>query len=69
MDRRYELENLRRSLAMLTPGVSALSREQALHLVEQLAEVQDRLHKLRTGLQQLLDGDSNAGAKTPHADV
>jgi hypothetical protein len=54
MERRYELENMRRSLAMLTPGVRALTREEALTLVEELADVQARLDRLRDGLRRLI---------------
>ena len=54
MERRYELENMRRSLAMLTPGVRALTREEALRLVEELAAVQAQLDRLRDGLRQLI---------------
>jgi hypothetical protein len=43
VDRRHEVENLRRSLAMLTPGTAAsLSREEAMALVSELAQVQAR---------------------------
>lgn len=54
MERRYELENMRRSLAMLTPGVRALTREEALTLVEELADVQAQLDRLRDGLRRLI---------------
>lgn len=54
MDRRYEIEILRRSLAMLTPGVRALTREEALELVEELAKVRERLDRLEQGLRALL---------------
>jgi hypothetical protein len=37
------VENQRRSIAMLTPGVPALNREQALTLLTQLAEALRRL--------------------------
>jgi hypothetical protein len=53
MDRRHELD--RRSIVMLTPGVGALSREEALALLEELAAVRERLDKLQIGLRQLLD--------------
>ena len=36
MERRYELETLRRSLAMLRPGAPALDREEAMRLVREL---------------------------------
>ncbi|HSH23787.1 MAG TPA: hypothetical protein VK975_06985 [Acidimicrobiales bacterium] len=55
MDRRHELEVMRRSLAMLTPGVPALTREDALRLVEELAQVQTQLDRLREGLRRLLE--------------
>jgi hypothetical protein len=40
---------------MLTPGVGALSREEALALLEELAAVRERLDKLQIGLRQFLD--------------
>lgn len=55
VDRQYELEIMRRSLAMLSPGVQALTREDAIALVEELAAVQDRLDHLREGLRRLID--------------
>ena len=55
VDRRYELEIMRRSLAMLSPGVQALTREDAIALVEELTAVQDRLDHLREGLRRLID--------------
>ncbi|MDY7102183.1 MAG: hypothetical protein S0880_13435 [Actinomycetota bacterium] len=33
---KWQLENLRRSIAMLGPGQQALDREKALELIEQL---------------------------------
>lgn len=54
VERRYELENMRRSLAMLTPGDRALTREEALRLVEELAAVQAQLDRLRDGLRRLI---------------
>jgi hypothetical protein len=54
VERRYELEMMWRSLAMLTPGVQALTREDALRLVEELAQVQAQLDRLREGLRTLL---------------
>ena len=44
-----------RSIIMLTPGVPALSREEAISLLEELTELQERLDWLQTGLRQLLD--------------
>jgi hypothetical protein len=39
------VENRRRSVAMLTPGVPALNREEALELLEQLAEALRRVSR------------------------
>lgn len=55
MDRRYELEILRRSIAMLTPGQSALSREQALELLQDLADIERRLERLKSALRTMAD--------------
>ena len=56
VDRRSELENLRRSLAMLNPGATAsLSREEATRLISEVAELQARLDRLHVGLRQLVD--------------
>lgn len=55
MDRRYELETLRRSLAMLSPEMMALSREEAVRLVEELQQVWEQVDRLRDGLRKLLD--------------
>jgi hypothetical protein len=41
------VENQRRSIAMLAPGVPALNREEALELLEQLAEALRRLRWLK----------------------
>ncbi len=54
MERRYELETLRRSLAMLRPGAPALDREEAMGLVRELQELERQLRTLREGLQRLL---------------
>ncbi|MDP9386948.1 MAG: hypothetical protein M3Q48_03220 [Actinomycetota bacterium] len=55
MDRQSELEILRRSIAMLTPGAGALSREEALRLLSELREVQGRLDQLKATLRRLAD--------------
>jgi len=56
VDRRSELENLRRSLAMLNPGATAsLSREEAIRLITEVADLQARLERLRLCLRQLVD--------------
>ena len=54
MERRYELESLRRSLAMLRPGAPALDREEAMRLVRELQDLEHQLRALREGLQRLL---------------
>lgn len=55
LDRKYQLEQLRRSLVLLTPGVPALDREQAIGLLAELQEVQGRLDRLKARLRQLAD--------------
>jgi hypothetical protein len=56
VDRRHELENLRRSLAMLTLGADAsLSREEAMRLITEVADLQARLEHLRAELRRLVD--------------
>jgi hypothetical protein len=59
VERRYELDSMKRSLTMLSPGQSALSREEAMKLLGELSDVQERLDRLRAGLRQLLDEDDN----------
>jgi len=57
VDRSSELENLRRSPAMLTPGATASSpsREEAMRLITEVADLHARLERLRLGLRQLVD--------------
>jgi hypothetical protein len=56
VDRPYELEIMRRSLAMLTPGATAqLTREEAMGLITEVTETQARLERLRVALRDLLD--------------
>jgi hypothetical protein len=55
VERRYEIENHRRSLMKLSPGVHGLIREEALRLIEELYEVEERLDRLDGGLRRLLD--------------
>jgi hypothetical protein len=57
VDRRYyDLENLRRSIAMLRPGTPAgLSREEAMRLLAELEDVKVRLERLRDGLRRLVE--------------
>jgi vacuolar-type H+-ATPase subunit D/Vma8 len=54
VERQYELETLRRSLAMLRPGAPALDREEAISLVRELQELERQLRTLRQGLERLL---------------
>jgi hypothetical protein len=54
MDRFHELEDLRRSLAMLPVGAAALTREEAMRLLGELQDLQERLSGLRDGLQRLV---------------
>jgi hypothetical protein len=55
---REEIEQLRRSIAMLQPGSLAMKREDAMQLLGDLGEVQGRLDHLRNGLRALL-GDED----------
>jgi hypothetical protein len=50
-----EIEQLRRSIAMLQPASLAMTREDAMRLLGNLREVQGRLDHLRDGLRALLD--------------
>ncbi len=61
MDRLYELENRRRSLAMLPPQSAALKREEAMTLLQELEETERRLKRLRDGLVKLLEEDAGGG--------
>jgi hypothetical protein len=51
----HELERLRRSVAMLRPGQMALRREDALAVMAELAETQDRLKTIRAELRRLAE--------------
>jgi len=55
VDRLSELENMRRSIAMLNPRAAALDREEAMALLRELQEVEGRLRTLQDGLRKLLD--------------
>ena len=56
MDRRIELEQLRRSIAMLSPGArDAVGREDALRLLTELHDVQGRLDALKRRLRELAE--------------
>jgi len=53
MDR--ELELLRRSVPMLAPGAQAPSREEALRLLSEPGDVEQRLARLRAELRRLAE--------------
>jgi ABC-type phosphate transport system auxiliary subunit len=53
-----EVEQLRRSIAMLQPGAHALDREGAMRLLAELGDVERRLDRLQDGLRALLSEDS-----------
>jgi|GraSoiStandDraft_60_1057301.scaffolds.fasta_scaffold3238445_1 hypothetical protein len=55
MERRYEIEGMRRSLAMLSPGQPGLTREAAIDLLEELQDVETRLASLKHELRRLAD--------------
>jgi hypothetical protein len=56
VDRLHQLEQMRRSIAMLQPGAKAeLSREDAMRLIAELQDVEGRLMRLKAGLQHLVD--------------
>ncbi|MGO8863495.1 MAG: hypothetical protein ACLQRH_22450 [Acidimicrobiales bacterium] len=47
MDRGHELENLRRSIAMLRVGAPALDGEAAMKLVRELQTLEGQIRRLR----------------------
>jgi hypothetical protein len=54
----HELERLRRSIGMLAPAAaSGLSREQALQVLGDLKQADQRLRDLRRELRRLADQD------------
>jgi hypothetical protein len=57
MERQYELESLRRSIAMLRVGAPALDREAAMVLVRELQALEQQIRRLRDGRQRLLDDE------------
>lgn len=50
---KHELERLRRSIVLISPGQLAMRREEAITLLEDLAGVQERLDSLRAELRRL----------------
>ena len=57
MDRRHELVILAHSMAAMAPDQLALRREDAIRLLEELAELQGRHEALREALRRLVDED------------
>jgi len=52
----HELERLRRSIGMLSPAsASGLSREQALQVLRDLQQADERLRELRRELRRLAE--------------
>jgi hypothetical protein len=58
MDRRSELEHVRRSLAMAQPRSMAMTREDAMAILTELSEAQAKLDRLRQALRLLADDAS-----------
>ena len=54
LDLSSQVAILRQSVAMLSPGERAISREQAFVILERLDEVEGQLQHLREGVRQLL---------------
>jgi hypothetical protein len=54
MDRLYELESMRRSLAKFQPGSQPLDREAAKRLIAELQDVERRMRALREALEDVL---------------
>lgn len=57
----HEIEQLRRSVAMLRPGEQALDRETTLQLLGRLQTVSRRVVRLEGGLRSLLDEHDGGG--------
>jgi hypothetical protein len=53
-EREHEIEQIRRSLAMLPAGSEALQREEAIALLGRLRDVTARLRRVEDGLRSLL---------------
>lgn len=53
-EREHEIEQVRRSLAMLPAGSEALQREEAIALLGRLRDVTARLRRVEDGLRALL---------------
>jgi hypothetical protein len=58
MESLAEVEQLRRSIAMLSPGQPAgMNREDAMRLLGELVDVQRRLQTLKAELRRLAEDD------------
>jgi hypothetical protein len=57
-ERDHDIEQTRRSLAMLPAGSDALKREEAMALLGRLRDVTSRLRRVEDGLRELLADDS-----------
>jgi uncharacterized small protein (DUF1192 family) len=56
VERRYELDRLWRSIAILSPNARAvMTREEALELLSELGELHQRIELLRRELRRLAD--------------
>jgi hypothetical protein len=60
----HEIEQLRRSIAMLPPGHQALDRETTLQVLARLQVVSKRVERLEGGLRSLLEDDANQSVAT-----
>jgi hypothetical protein len=54
VERFHELENLRRSLAMLPPGSAGLNREEGMRIIAECQALELRLQRLKDELQRLV---------------
>jgi transposase len=63
MDRPHELEDLRRSIAMLEPRTPALNREAAMALIEELQTSAEQLRRLRQDIHALLERGHPEGGR------
>ena len=61
MERPHELEDLRRSIAMLEPRAPALNREAAMAVIEELQSSVEQLRRLRQGIHALLEREPPGG--------
>lgn len=64
---REEIEQLRRSIAMLQPGSLAMTREDAVRLFGELGEAKGRLDRLCNGLRALLERGLTLWPEPVHA--